>query len=139
MIHYLIQTLVFQVLFLACYDLFLRKETFFNWNRVYLLGTLLSSFLLPFIKFPGIRQQLPEVYSFELPAIIIDSGTSEASSALADAGWGSWLTYTWLAGLFIAAGITALKLLKILRLKRKGELFRSEGFTPTLPASSFIS
>jgi hypothetical protein len=129
MIHYLIQTLVFQVLFLACYDLFLRKETFFNWNRVYLLGTLLFSFLLPFIKFPGIRQQLPEVYSFELPAIIIESGASEASSTLADAGWGSWLTYTWLAGLFIAAGITALKLLKILRLKRKGELFRSEGFT----------
>jgi bla regulator protein BlaR1 len=48
--HYILQTIAFQLFFLIIYDAFLKKETFFNWNRAYLLVTALLSIALPFIK-----------------------------------------------------------------------------------------
>ncbi|MEJ7644712.1 MAG: ankyrin repeat domain-containing protein [Chryseolinea sp.] len=37
---------------LAFYKLFLEKETFFAANRIYLIGCLLLTFVLPFVSFP---------------------------------------------------------------------------------------
>lgn len=50
MINYILQVILFQVLFLAVYDFFLSKETFFTKNKWYLLGTKMLSFLIPLIK-----------------------------------------------------------------------------------------
>jgi len=50
MIRYLLETLIFQALFLLLFELFLKKETFYVWNRFYLLGTFGVSLLLPFIS-----------------------------------------------------------------------------------------
>ena len=50
MLHYILQTIVFQLLFLMVYDVFLKKETFFNWNRFYLLVSAFLSIVLPFCK-----------------------------------------------------------------------------------------
>ena len=50
MAHYIIQITAFQVFFLLIYDVFLKKETFFNWNRFYLMVTVILSIILPFIK-----------------------------------------------------------------------------------------
>ena len=43
---------LYWVLFYGCYWLLFRKHTFFRWNRIYLIGVLIFSFALPFIKFP---------------------------------------------------------------------------------------
>ncbi|MCE7041984.1 M56 family metallopeptidase [Dyadobacter sp. CY312] len=40
------------VLFYGCYWLLFRNHTFFRWNRLYLLFTLLVSFAVPLISFP---------------------------------------------------------------------------------------
>jgi hypothetical protein len=37
----------------------LRKNTFFQWNRYYLLGSLVAAFALPFIIYPASAPQLP--------------------------------------------------------------------------------
>ncbi len=50
MLHYILQILIFQLLFLVLYELFLKRETFFSSNRWYLLITPLISLLLPFVK-----------------------------------------------------------------------------------------
>ena len=50
MVQYSIQVICFQGLFLLAYYAFLRRETFFTYNRMYLLGTAALSLLLPFIK-----------------------------------------------------------------------------------------
>ena len=55
MLHYLVQTIVFQLFFLIIYDLFLKQETFFNWNRMYLLVTAALSVTLPFIKLNSLK------------------------------------------------------------------------------------
>lgn len=70
MLYTIVQIVVFQALFLLVYDVFLRRNTFFNCNRVYLLITALLSIGLPFVKFPKLKQvttkdlviQLPEVF-----------------------------------------------------------------------------
>jgi len=71
MLHYILQTIVFQLLFLILYDLFLKKETFFNWNRVYLLGTSIMSLMLPFIKLESLRNVVPKDLMIILPEVII--------------------------------------------------------------------
>ena len=47
MITYILEILAFQLVFLLAYDLFLRKETFFGWNRFYLLSSFVLSLVLP--------------------------------------------------------------------------------------------
>jgi bla regulator protein blaR1 len=57
---YILHVVLFQLLFLLVYELLLKKETFFTWNRWYLLATAVASLLLPFIEI--------EMLSFWLPA-----------------------------------------------------------------------
>ncbi|WP_254413169.1 TonB family protein [Dyadobacter diqingensis] len=60
------------ILFYACYWLLFRKHTFFVWNRAYLIGTLLISFVLPWVHMPESEQILPStvLYSVEMNATI---------------------------------------------------------------------
>ncbi|MFD0993408.1 M56 family metallopeptidase [Tenacibaculum geojense] len=71
MLQYIIQVILFQILFLAVYDLFLSKETFFNKNRVYLLVTVLLSFLLPLLKIETIQKSVSKEYTILLPEVVL--------------------------------------------------------------------
>ena len=81
MIHTLFQIFVFQVLFLAVYDLFLKKETFFNLNRLYLLIAPILGFILPFVSLGFIQHRIPQEYIIQLPAVVIGGGVSEMVSS----------------------------------------------------------
>lgn len=71
MINYIIQTILFQALFIFIYDLFLSKETFFNGNRFYLLFTAIISFFLPLIKINSIQKIVSSNYTIVLPEVIL--------------------------------------------------------------------
>jgi bla regulator protein BlaR1 len=71
MIHYLFQVVCFQLVFLLVYELLLRRQTFFNWNRAYLLSTSGLSLLLPFIKFDLLSKLTVSYGVIQLPEIII--------------------------------------------------------------------
>ncbi len=73
MMEYIINAMAFQVFFLIIYDLFFKKETFFNWNRFYLLGTSLSALVIPVIKIHQFKEVLPQDFIFSLPEVIIGS------------------------------------------------------------------
>ncbi|WP_159019096.1 M56 family metallopeptidase [Algibacter sp. L3A6] len=77
MIHYIIQTIAFQVFFLLIYDVFLKKETFFNWNRFYLITTAFMSLVLPLVKIASFKHVVPENYIIRLPAVVL--GQTEAN------------------------------------------------------------
>lgn len=53
---------LYWILFYACYSLFLRRHTFFVWNRFYLIASLLISFLLPFVIYPESAPEIPIAY-----------------------------------------------------------------------------
>ena len=71
MLHYILQTIAFQLFFLLIYDVFLKRETFFNWNRAYLLATSLLSLVLPFIRIDRFSQVIPQEYVVNLPQVVI--------------------------------------------------------------------
>ena len=82
MLHYIIQTIAFQLFFLIVYDLFLKNETFFNWNRAYLLLTAILSFILPFIKIEGINEVVPQEFIFSLPEIVVGQLDNQKVNAI---------------------------------------------------------
>lgn len=127
MLHYILQTIAFQVFFLIIYDAFLKNETFFNWNRAYLIGTAFLSFTLPFLKFESIKAIVPEPMIVRLPEVIIGEvspsfdtnimvmGAEQVSEQAITFSW----TYVWLAGMVLAAGILVYKIVKIVRMLYK--------------------
>ncbi|MFY0713273.1 energy transducer TonB [Seonamhaeicola sp. NFXS20] len=71
MVQYAIQTIAFQLFFLVVYDFLLKKETFFNWNRAYLLGTALLSLLIPLIKIERFKHVVSHEYIISLPEVLL--------------------------------------------------------------------
>jgi hypothetical protein len=53
MSNYIVNTILFQLLFLRVYELLFKKETFFNTNRFYLIGSFVLSLVIPLIKIPN--------------------------------------------------------------------------------------
>jgi hypothetical protein len=80
--HYIIQTIAFQVFFLLIYDVFLKKETFFNWNRFFLLTTAVLSVILPFIKIESFKEVVPQQYIVRLPEIILGQTESNINTSM---------------------------------------------------------
>ncbi|KAA1244050.1 M56 family metallopeptidase [Aquimarina sp. RZ0] len=116
MIHYLLQTLIFQLLFLIIYDLLHKKDTFFTLNRFYLIITPLLSLLLPYIKIETLKTRTSEVYITQIENIISLTATPESITTLriientgASINWWSVCYYT---------GIGISLLLLILRLHK---------------------
>lgn len=124
MLHYILQTVAFQIFFLIIYDVLLRKETFFNWNRVYLIGTAFLSTLLPFLKLESFRAIVPEPMVVRLPEVIIGEVSTnvnagaviiQADQVAEQAINFSW-TYVWGIGAVLTALILAYKMFKLSRL-----------------------
>ena len=80
MLHYILQTIAFQLLFLLVYELFLKKETFFTYNRAYLLFTPVLALLLPLLKIPALQAAIPAETFVALPEVFIGGNAAEAAS-----------------------------------------------------------
>ncbi len=124
--HFILQTVAFQLLFLMVYDLFLKKETFFNWNRFYLLTTSLLSIVLPFIKFTSLNALVSDNFVIQLPKVIIGSVESDKSNGAIEMlpelvirnGFGFQWRYLLFLGMAIAGIIFIYKVFKVLTLIR---------------------
>lgn len=138
MIHYILQIVAFQLLFLVIYDVFLKKETFFNWNRAYLLITPIISFVLPFIKISAIRETIPSEYIISLPEILIGEAIPETvlqQRALREVVISGveipptipWMTILWVLGATASLALFVYKMQKIQRLKRIGISTKKDG------------
>lgn len=118
MISYLIQIVFFQALFLSVYHLFLRRETFFNYNRLYLILTPVLSLVLPFVKIAALSAIVAsDTIVAILPEIVLgDTSAVTSTEELAVDGF----QFTWQAiymlGLFASAGIFGTKLIQCVRL-----------------------
>lgn len=75
MLYSILQIVAFQALFLLVYDMFLKRETFFNYNRAYLIITSILSLVLPFIKFPELKTITTKDVVIRLPEVFIGTKT----------------------------------------------------------------
>jgi len=121
MLDYILQVLLFQTLFLAVYDLFLKKETFFQWNRVYLILTSLLAYLIPLIKFETVQEIIPNEYVVQLPEVMLSPSTTIEQTL----DWSSILfislQYIFWTGIIIASVLFLVKLYSILQLISNNE------------------
>lgn len=138
MLQYFIQIILFQLAFLLIYELLLKKETFFNANRAYLIITPILALLLPLLKieslgslFPAESVQgitpvwLPEVFigtqphgAEQLPEVVIENKGFQIN----------WWLLTYATGFFGALAIFLRKLYSLNRLFRFRKISKEKDF-----------
>lgn len=116
MLDYIIKILIFQTFFLAIYDLLLKRETFFHWNRTYLILTSLIAYIIPLVKFKKAQEIIPQKYIVRLPEVILSPTTTIERTF----DWSSLLFTVFqnifYIGILIATSLFIIKLYKILQL-----------------------
>jgi hypothetical protein len=127
MINFILQVLLFQVLFLAVYDFFLHKETFFKWNRLYLLVTPIVSFIIPFLKFESLQKSVSTQYVEQLPTVFLNPEAVLLQSVELDASIG-YLKMVFYIGIVFFSMLFLLKLFKIIKLISNNEVIKKEQF-----------
>lgn len=131
--YYVFQTILFQLLFLVAYDLFLKKDTFFNYNRVYLLVTSVLSLVIPFVKIEGFNKIIPTSYMVALPEVLIGNTGQVASEASRFNGDWSFSVGA-IANLYVLVSVVMLvffliKLIKIIRIIAVNPKTKEDGLT----------
>ncbi|GLB48474.1 M56 family metallopeptidase [Neptunitalea lumnitzerae] len=128
MVQYLILAVTCQALFLAIYDVFLKKATFFNYNRAYVLLSSLVSLLLPLLRVPTFEKLIPKQYTIprisiyntdtliNLEAVTVTAHTNTAWYE--QFHWSFWLFVTGSAISFI---LFLIKLYKIESIRNRGK------------------
>ncbi|MFY9242897.1 MAG: M56 family metallopeptidase [Polaribacter sp.] len=131
MINYILQVILFQVLFLAIYDFFLSKETFFTKNRWYLLSTPIVSFLIPLIKIPTFQKAVPKEFIVYLPEIVL-SPEKVIQQKITETGFYESVNYInilfWI-GVALFSVLFLIKLVKIINIIRKYKVVKEANFT----------
>ncbi len=123
-----------QVLFLALYDALHKKDTFFNWNRLYLLVTPILSLLLPFVKIDAFKSETSQVYVTQLERVITIS--SENLTVLGTTGPEQNPINWWLVLYYAGIGISILLLiLKLYKLK----ILTSFSFTSSIHNKKIVT
>jgi len=138
MIQYILESIAFQLLFLIVYDLFLKKETFFQWNRVYLIGTYVLSLVLPWVKIEALKTKVSET-TFSYPEFLWNRNDLEVSGLSGTNDLVSWFTIVLIAGMAIAAFIFVFKLYQLKKLKDKGTIQHLNDFTQIVIRNSEIA
>ena len=138
--------------FYAFFMLFMRKTTFFRFNRIVLLAGTAACMLLPLIKFnTGSMAEMLGLSAtdavLQLPRIVIPevlvTGSPEAEGTAVSKGffdWSTLLLWVYAAGSTAALTFSALSLFRIIRIVRNNPGFRYKGrtvHTPEAPLPSF--
>ncbi|MEM8508091.1 MAG: TonB family protein [Bacteroidota bacterium] len=138
MIRYLLEILVIQCIFLLTYDLFLRRETFFQWNRVYILLVFPFSFVIPLIRIDVLTTKIPEENVFfpnfvDLEPVAIAPGATTSF-------WERLSMYEWiyLLGVILMALWFVVKLYRIFNLKQKGSVTYYPHFKKVILPESYL-
>ncbi|GGX22187.1 M56 family metallopeptidase [Aquimarina muelleri] len=138
MVQYILQILILQISFLAIYDFLLKKDTFFNWNRIYLILTPIASLILPFIKIDFFKTETSQVYVSKLERIITVSSENITAITINNTSSNTinWWLIAYFTGVLTNIIILALKLYKLNILKSIATKTKSKNNIVILPNSS---
>ena len=140
MLQYILECIAFQLVFLIIYDLFLKRETFFQWNRLYLLATYILSMTLPWIKIEAMKTTVPKAFQ-AYPEFLWNINNANAIDVMAEESSFSisWEYAILFGGMILATLLLAYKLVQILSLRRKGEVHYFKDFTQIIVSNSAIA
>ena len=117
--YYFLQVIILQAVFILFYDLFLQKNTYYQWNRVYLLGTSFFSLLLPLLHF-GMSKQNVVVESLQ-PVIIGSKNLQQQLSGVEQSQTSHFFWILYGLGVLISFAFFMFNLIKISRKIKQGE------------------
>ena len=92
MIVHAIQSLLLYTLLYGCYVLFLKKETFFQFNRFYLVAIPFIALLLPYLQLPiksqidailGQEEQVSSILQEDVTATVVEPMINQAVTDVA--------------------------------------------------------
>jgi bla regulator protein blaR1 len=140
MLQYILECISFQLIFLIIYDFFLKKETFFQWNRLYLLSTHVLSLTLPWIKIEAFKTEVPTEY-FVYPEFLWNMDSAPITVTAIES---SILNISWQQGVFFLGllGATLLfgyKMHQLYRLRKNGDVHYFLNFTRIIVANSNLA
>ncbi|PZD76978.1 M56 family metallopeptidase [Mesonia sp. K7] len=125
---YILQSGLFLLAFWLIYILFLKRETFFTYNRIYLLVTPILAAVLPLFKinfFESYTEKAQEI--LVLPAVFIGKNQAEVTlaskSVLSETTFiqEHFLSILYVAGLLLMFAFFIRKLLKFLQFSKQGK------------------
>ncbi|GGN10447.1 hypothetical protein GCM10010967_52890 [Dyadobacter beijingensis] len=133
-IIYIGKVSLYWVLLYACYWLMLRKHTFFQGNRTYLITSLLAALFLPQIIYPESAPELPVMYQVSAETFTVSAAKTETT------GW-TWthaLAGVYALGLLIALSHLIREIARLIRYLRSGEVIELEDCTIVLIDSNQV-
>jgi hypothetical protein len=131
MLQYLINLTGIWLLSLAVFDLFLRKESYHNYNRLYLLATMLAGMIVPLLQWQDSARRLyPAAVEAPMANVIKAKGNVVAAARSANnLSWEQWLLVLYIAGMVVAAGLLLKDIIKLVAYYRSGRRSGSDGWT----------
>lgn len=147
MVQYIILVIAIQLLFLLVYDFLLKKATFFNYNRAYLIITPLLSFILPLIKLNIFAHTIPQPYTItnlthkltNAGVITLEEVTVTATAVTEKEHLFSTHQWLFITGLLISLVLFISKLVRIGQLKKSGTKKKEAKYTEVIVPSSNIA
>jgi TonB family protein len=113
---------LYWTLFYLCYRLFLRQQTFFVLNRLYLIGALLISFALPFVIYPESAPEMPVMYEVSAAAFTINYVPPQQAFLT----WTNTFILAYVLGVLFMGFTFYRHILQLIRFLREGELIELE-------------
>ena len=127
-IQYSFLTIILQVGFLIIYQLVLKNETFFRWNRMYLLFCLIVSLLLPLLK---VSLENPEQQLVVLNEVVVNSNLKVGMKEITNKSFfqSNFIAILYMIGVIVFFIYFIFKLMKIVKLLRTSMKENFNGLT----------
>ncbi|MEJ6980918.1 energy transducer TonB [Pedobacter sp. P351] len=102
---YLIQVNIYLVLFYAFYAVVLKNETFFKWNRIFLLSSGVFSFLIPLMQSEWVKnlfvsKEIEQITRATLSPVALKE-VQLTAAVNPDLSMGEWVSFVYLLGVII--------------------------------------
>jgi TonB family protein len=129
---YFLEANLYLLAFLAFYFIFLKKETHFQFNRAFLLLSMLTALAFPLVSLPVssgpafIQSISHSIQTYWLPEVVVSAGTKQASiwEALLPNDIRTGIAWVYVAGMIVFLLIFLIQLIQLLRLIRKARTYR---------------
>lgn len=107
---FLLQANFCLLVFYVFYRLFLHRETFFVWNRIYLISTLCFALAIPILRFEGLsRTPVSRELQVKMMEVLLKAGAAPSTSP----DWMQWAYRLYLLGALVAMLLLLYKLWKL--------------------------
>jgi hypothetical protein len=130
MLQYLLNASAIWLISLVLFDLFLRRESYHNYNRFYLLFTFLLGALFPLVQWQGNSKPLPATLQKPVDeVIIVKQNVIAATTHASTFDWQQWLFIIYITSAAIAVVLLLIETAKLITLYRSGKRSKQDTWT----------